>query len=184
MSLVRADRSAVRLNGCTRERSTCDDGGGRRQRRRRRGKHVGRYGRYVGRERSARSNGAGGAGSVQCRTDLASGLEEALDAPVRFAEHSPCAFGLLFPPNDSVVRSLSTPRSSELRQRARGCLRALSRLASNERFALPKDACDAAVFVEGICLASALIPELRASVTLRRRWQAFCLHTDERDSAL
>src|SRR5688572_12238956 len=28
----------------------------------------------------------------------ATGLEAALDVPVRFAEHSPCAFSLLFPP--------------------------------------------------------------------------------------
>lgn len=106
----------------------------------------------------------------------ATGLEAALEVPVRFAEHSPCAFSLLFPPNDGVVRSLSTPQIVELRQRARSCLRALARLASHGRFGLPNDAREAAVFVEGICLASALVPELRASTTLRRRWHAFCLN--------
>lgn len=115
---------------------------------------------------------------------IASGLEAALDVPVRFAQQSPCAFGLLFPPNDSVVRSLSTPQIIELRQRARGCLRALARLASHDRFALPNDARDAAAFVEGICLASALVPELRASTTLRHRWHAFCLHAGARDSVV
>jgi len=111
----------------------------------------------------------------------ATGLEAALDVPVRFAQHSPCAFSLLFPPNDSAVRSLSTPQIIELRRRAHACLRALARLASHGRFALPTDASDAAAFVEGICLASALVPELRASTTLRHRWHAFCLHASERD---
>ena len=110
----------------------------------------------------------------------ATDLEAALDVPVRFAQQSPCAFGLLFPPNDSVVRSLSTPQIVHVRARAHACLRALARLASHDRCALPTDARDAAAFVEGICLASALVPELRSSTTLRHRWHAFCLHASER----
>jgi hypothetical protein len=46
------------------------------------------------------------------------------------------------------------------------------------------DTRDAAAFVEGICLASALVPELRSNTTLRHRWHAFCLHADKRPSTL
>lgn len=112
----------------------------------------------------------------------ARGLEAALDVPVGFAQHSPCAFNLLFSPNDSAVRSLSTPQIVEVQAQARTRLGALARLASNGRCALPTDARDAAAFVEGICLASALVPELRSNTTLRHRWQAFCLHADRRAS--
>jgi len=115
---------------------------------------------------------------------LANGLEAALDAPVCFAQHSPCAFSLLFSPNDSAVRSLSTPHIVEVQEQARTRLGALARLASHGRFALPTDARDAATFVEGICLASALVPELRSNTTLRHRWHAFCLQADKRPSAL
>lgn len=108
------------------------------------------------------------------RTTSAQGLAEALDAPVRFAQASPAAFALLFPPADA--RPLFTgPEITRLRDEAQQMIRALRSIAAKSGATLPEDALAAEAFLAGIAMAGATVPELRASTPLRRKWQEFCL---------
>lgn len=105
----------------------------------------------------------------------APGLPEALDAPVRFSQARPAAFALLFPPAMDLRPPFASEGMKDLRQQAQQIIGRLSRLASKAGAALPDDAQSAATFIAGISLAGAVIPELRSSTPLRRRWQDFCL---------
>ncbi len=110
----------------------------------------------------------------------AKGLSEALDVPVRFSQRHPAAFRLLFPQGEAERGCLSGPELEAARAEAQELLGALQRLTAAEGQHLPADAREAAAFLSGIGLAGALVPELRASTTLRHRWQDFCLGTSER----
>jgi AcrR family transcriptional regulator len=113
------------------------------------------------------------------RTSRAQGLADALDAPVRFSQASPAAFALLFPPAD--CRPLfGGPEITRLREEAQQMIRALRSIAARSGATLPDDAAAAEVFLEGIAMAGATVPELRESTSLRRRWQEFCLSLEPR----
>lgn len=112
----------------------------------------------------------------------AKGLSEALDVPVRFSQRHPAAFRLLFPQGEAERACLSGPELDAARAEAQELLGALQRLTAAEGQHLPADAREAAAFLSGIGLAGALVPELRASTTLRHRWQNFCLGADARSS--
>jgi AcrR family transcriptional regulator len=109
------------------------------------------------------------------RLAAASELREALDVPVRFAQANASAFQLLFPAAGDPRPELNTPELQRLRGEAGQLLGRLSRLAKNSGATLPEDAQSAAAFIRGISMAAAVVPELNASTTLRRRWQDFCL---------
>jgi AcrR family transcriptional regulator len=102
-------------------------------------------------------------------------LRDALDVPVRFAQANAPGFQLLFPTAGTPRPELEDPTLERLRQDAGRLLGRLSRLARNSGAALPEDAKSAAAFIRGVSMAAAVVPELNASTTLRRRWQAFCL---------
>ncbi|MGE0323835.1 MAG: TetR/AcrR family transcriptional regulator [Polyangiaceae bacterium] len=110
----------------------------------------------------------------------ANGLSEALDVPVRFSQRHPAAFRLLFPHGELDRAYLGGPELEAARSEAQELLGALQRLAAAEGQHLPADAREAAAFLSGIGLAGALVPELRASTTLRHRWQDFCLGSETR----
>ena len=103
------------------------------------------------------------------------GLREALDIPVRFAQQRPAAFSLLFPPAPDPRAAFSTHELDEARVDARDLIGRLQRLASKAGASLPEDAQSAKAFIAGITMAGAVVPELRASTPLRRRWQDFAL---------
>jgi AcrR family transcriptional regulator len=109
------------------------------------------------------------------RTAAAEGLAEALDVPVRFAQSSPAAFGLLFPQSVDPRAAFSNDKLQDIRKEAQQLVGRLKRLASRSGATLPDDAQSAAAFLAGISMAAAVVPELRASTTLRRRFQDFCL---------
>jgi AcrR family transcriptional regulator len=89
-------------------------------------------------------------------------LREALDVPVRFAQANPPAFALLFPELEQIC------------VQGRELVARLVRLADRSGNKLPS-AANATAFLSAVALAGVLVPELRASTTLRRRWQEFCL---------
>ncbi len=109
------------------------------------------------------------------RTAAAEGLAEALDVPVRFAQAKPAAFGLLFPPAIDPRPAFSNDQLEAIRSDAQQLIGRLRRLASRSGATLPEDAKSAAAFLAGISMAAAVVPELSASTTLRRRFQDFCL---------
>ncbi len=109
------------------------------------------------------------------RAAAAEGLTEALDVPVRFSQSSPAAFGLLFPPAVDPRPAFSNDKLAAIRSEAQQLIGRLKRLASRAGATLPEDAQSAAAFLAGISMAAAVVPELRASTTLRRRFQDFCL---------
>jgi AcrR family transcriptional regulator len=102
-------------------------------------------------------------------------LADALDVPVRFAEQDPAAFALLFPPAIDPRPQFSNPAVTECQAEARKLLGRLQRLAATSGASLPDDAQSAAAFIAGISMAGAIVPELRSSTPLRRRWQDYCL---------
>lgn len=111
------------------------------------------------------------------RLAAAGELREALDVPVRFAQANPAAFQLLFASQDGGRQEFASPELEKVRQEAAQLIGRLARLIRNAGATLPEDAQGAAAFVRGITLAAAVVPELRASTTLRWRWQQFCLGT-------
>lgn len=113
--------------------------------------------------------------SLSERVAAAPGLAEALDVPVRFAQANPPAFSLLFPTGDDPRAAFANESLAELRARARKLIGSLTRLADRAGTNLPPDAQSAAAFLMGISLAGALVPDLKSSTPLRRKWQQFCL---------
>jgi AcrR family transcriptional regulator len=104
----------------------------------------------------------------------APGLREALDVPVRFAQANPPAFALLFPSDDNQNRQFASPELEQVCAQARELVARLVRLAKRSDAKLPS-AENASAFLSAVAMAGVLVPELRASTTLRRRWQDFCL---------
>ena len=109
------------------------------------------------------------------RVAQAPGIAEALDVPVRFSQARPAAFALLFPPAMELRPAFDGDALRQLRHRARQMIGRLERLATKAGATLPDDAQSASAFLAGISLAGAVVPELRSSTPLRRRWQDFCL---------
>lgn len=105
----------------------------------------------------------------------APGLAEALDVPVRLAQQEPAAFALLFPESENARKLFSSSHLDELRADALQTIGRLKKLAARSGVNLPADAQGAAAFISGISIAGAMVPELKNSTTLRRRWQEFCL---------
>jgi AcrR family transcriptional regulator len=101
-------------------------------------------------------------------------LREALDVPVRFAQANPPAFALLFPSDEAHNRQFASPELEQICVQARELVARLIRLAERSACKLPS-APNATAFLSAVAMAGVLVPELRASTTLRRRWQDFCL---------
>jgi hypothetical protein len=55
----------------------------------------------------------------------------------------------------------------------------IERVARTHATALLAEERDRIAFVAGVSMAGATVPELRASTTLRHRFQNFCLRDDE-----
>lgn len=110
------------------------------------------------------------------------GLAEALDVPVRFAQTRPAAFSLLFPPATDPRPAFSNDKLSEVRAEAQQIVGRLQRLAARSGKTLPEDARSAAAFLAGISIAAAVVPELRSSTTLRRKFQDFCLGSVDKNA--
>jgi AcrR family transcriptional regulator len=111
---------------------------------------------------------------LQERLEGAKSLAESLDVPVRLAQSRPAAFTLLFDASVDKRPAFSGEQLVQIRDEARQLLGRLERLSSKAG-ALPADARTAAAFIAGISMAGAMVPELRTSTPLRRRWQGFCL---------
>ena len=109
------------------------------------------------------------------RVGAASDLIEALDAPVRFAQLNAAAFALLFQDNVDARDAFSAANLGSFRQEAQQIVGRLRKLAARAGATLPEDAKAAEAFLAGISMAAAVVPELRSSTPLRRRWQHFCL---------
>jgi AcrR family transcriptional regulator len=120
---------------------------------------------------------------LSTRVAEAPGLAEALDAPVRFSQSDEAAFALLFPPARDPRPHFSSPGVSQAQASARELLGRLHRLASRSGASLPEDVQSAAAFVAAVSMAGAVVPELRTSTTLRRRWQEFCLGMTSEEAA-
>jgi AcrR family transcriptional regulator len=104
----------------------------------------------------------------------APGLREALEVPVRFAQANPPAFALLFPGAQAIDRPFSGRELSQIVTDAQQLIARLARLAERSGTEAPEGS-GSSTFLSAVALAGALVPELRASTTLRRRWQDFCL---------
>jgi AcrR family transcriptional regulator len=108
----------------------------------------------------------------------APGLTELLDVPVRFAQANRAAYELLFP---VAEQNRERPPSAELiavRERAQSLIRRMQRLCAQDApAAAANDASQA--FLAAIAMAATVVPELKASTTLRHRWQDFCLKSLE-----
>jgi AcrR family transcriptional regulator len=111
---------------------------------------------------------------LSAKLSEAPGLREALEVPVRFAQANPPAFALLFPGDPHQNRAFSSPELERLCAEARQLIARLTRLSERSGEKL-RDTSSADAFLSAVAIAGALVPELRASTTLRRRWQDFCL---------
>ena len=104
----------------------------------------------------------------------APGIRDALDVPVRFAQANPPAFALLFPGAQATPQPFASAELSRIVNEAQQLIARLARLAERAGPEGPAGS-ESSKFLSAIALAGALVPELRASTTLRRRWQDFCL---------
>jgi AcrR family transcriptional regulator len=104
----------------------------------------------------------------------APGLREALDVPVRFAQANPPAFALLFPGAQSAAQPFAGAELARIIAEAQQLVARLARLTERAGAEVPAGSAGS-TFLSAVALAGALVPELRASTTLRRRWQDFCL---------
>jgi AcrR family transcriptional regulator len=113
------------------------------------------------------------------RLAKADGLAEAFDVPVRLSKARPAAYDLLFPSFQDPRPAFSSAELRDIREQARQHVARLLRLASKSRASLPEDKRSAEAFLAAISMAATLVPELKESTTLRRRWQEFCLREAE-----
>lgn len=114
---------------------------------------------------------------LECRLAAAQSLGESLDVPVRLAQSRPAAFSLLFDASVNPKPVFATAELTRIRDQARTVLGRLQRL-SDGAGTLSPDAAAAAAFITGISMAGAVVPELRSSTPLRRRWQGLMLGED------
>jgi AcrR family transcriptional regulator len=112
--------------------------------------------------------------SLSAKLAEAPGLREALDVPVRFAQANPPAFALLFPNDPNEQRPFGSPELDKLCGSARQLVARLTRLSASSGEPV-QDRPSTETFLSAVAIAGAVVPELRASTTLRRRWQDFCL---------
>lgn len=112
---------------------------------------------------------------LHSRLAAAADLTDALDVPVRFAQANSAAFQMLFPSGQGPRPEIQSPELDQVRAEAKRVIGRLARLVRSSGGSLPKDAQSAAAFVLGVSMAGAVVPELKESTTLRRRWQDFCL---------
>lgn len=110
----------------------------------------------------------------------APGLTELLDVPVRLVQANRPAYELLFPLSDQVQRAPAIPGLLEVRAKAQRSIRRLQRLQGSTGLSAVEAGAEQA-FLAAIAMAAAVVPELRASTTLRHRWQAFCLDSSKSD---
>jgi AcrR family transcriptional regulator len=104
----------------------------------------------------------------------APGLSELLDVPVRFAQANRPAYELLFPAAESNREHPSSAALQQVRERAQRLIRRMQSLSSQDGAFVAEDRANEA-FIAAIAMAATVVPELRASTTLRHRWQDFCL---------
>lgn len=109
----------------------------------------------------------------------ADGVSKALDVPVRMAQSARSRFDLLFPQSVDPREHMNNRELNALRERARSTLGCIERVAQAQASALPKAERDRIVFLAGVSMAGATVPELKSSTTLRHRFQNFCLREDE-----
>jgi AcrR family transcriptional regulator len=112
--------------------------------------------------------------TLSTKLSEAPGLREALDVPVRFAQANPPAFALLLPSDPSQNRPFTSPELERTCAEARKLIARLVRLSASSG-EQSRDGTNAEAFLSAVAIAGAVVPELRASTTLRRRWQDFCL---------
>lgn len=110
----------------------------------------------------------------ETRLAQARSLGESLDVPVRLAQSRPAAFALLFDAYVNPRPVFSGAELGKVRDKARELLGRLQR-SSGSAGSLSPDAASAAAFIAGISMAGAMVPELRSSTPLRRRWQGLML---------
>lgn len=103
----------------------------------------------------------------------APGLAEVLDVPVRFAQANRAAYELLFPVAEQNRERPPSAELTQVRERAQSLIRRMQRLCAQDALTPGNEASQA--FVAAIAMAATVVPELRASTTLRHRWQDFCL---------
>jgi len=109
------------------------------------------------------------------RLEQAESIEDALDVPVRLAQLRPAYFELLFPQVRDDRPHMASKELRAIQQTARELIGRLGRVAERQSTALPEDARVRAALIAGISMASATVPELKASTTLRHQFQEICL---------
>lgn len=109
------------------------------------------------------------------RLERAESLEAALDVPVRLAQLKPAHFELLFPQGRDARPHMASKEIRAIQETARELIGRLGRVAERQSTALPEDARVRAALIAGISMASATVPELKASTTLRHQFQEICL---------
>lgn len=108
------------------------------------------------------------------RLAQAPGLSELLDVPVRFAQANRPAYELLFPAAETNREHPASAALQQVRDRAQQLIRRMQKLSAQDGAFAAEDRANEA-FIAAIALAATVVPELRASTTLRHRWQDFCL---------
>jgi AcrR family transcriptional regulator len=104
----------------------------------------------------------------------APGLTELLDVPVRFVQANRPAYELLFPAANQSGGQQPPAELLEIRARAQQLIRRMQRVSAQDGTSRPEQEANEA-FLAAIAMAATVVPELRASTTLRHRWQDFCL---------
>jgi AcrR family transcriptional regulator len=120
--------------------------------------------------------------SFSTQLSQAPGLTELLDVPVRFVQANRAAYELLFPIATQTSASPPPAALVELRSKAQQLLRRVKRLHSENTAAAAGGEPEQA-FLAAIAMAATVVPELRASTTLRHRWQQFCLASTAKKSS-
>lgn len=111
----------------------------------------------------------------RARLEQAESIEEALDVPVRLAQTRPAYFELLFPHGRDSRPHMASKELRAVQETARELIARIGRVAERQATALPEDARVRAALIAGISMASATVPELKASTTLRHQFQEICL---------
>lgn len=112
---------------------------------------------------------------LENKVAMADGVSQALDVPVRMAQRSRSRFDLLFPQTIDPRPHMNNRELNTVRERARVTLGRIERVAHAQASVLPTAERDRVVFLAGVSMAGATVPELKSSTTLRHRFQSFCL---------
>ncbi|HTM44622.1 MAG TPA: helix-turn-helix domain-containing protein [Polyangiaceae bacterium] len=106
----------------------------------------------------------------------APGLTELLDVPVRFAQANRAAYDLLFPAASHDGENTPPADLADIQLKAQQLIRRMQRVSAEDATLGPENKASEA-FLAAISMAATVVPELRASTTLRHRWQDFCLRS-------